>query len=103
MIKENLKKRFQQDKLPLLDVLIKDYDSWVQLKKDLDDIRHKRNLLSQEINTLKKQKKDAAKQINLAKSLPDKINSMEEKITNLRDKITKNQSQIPNILSKQVP
>ena len=62
-VKDNLKKRFKGDKDWMVDELVKDQETFKKLKKESDDLRSKRNKLSEEINTLKKAKKDAKKQI----------------------------------------
>lgn len=102
-VKENLKSRFKEDLIPLIDKIINDYNSWIRLKNQIDELRHKRNFLSQEINLLRKQKKDATNQIEQAKELPEKISSLEQDLENLFRKIFQNQNQIPNVLSKKVP
>ncbi len=56
-VKANLKKRFKEDRVWMVDELLKDYDSAKSLKKEIDDTRAKRNVLSKEINKLKKSKK----------------------------------------------
>ncbi len=103
LIKDNLKKRFQNNKIPVVDELINYHNKWIELKKKLDNLNHQRNILSEEINKLKKQNKDISRQKELAKSIPEKIKNIEEEIYILFKKITELQLKIPNIISKKVP
>ncbi|MBS3145173.1 serine--tRNA ligase, partial [Candidatus Woesearchaeota archaeon] len=70
IIKENIKKKFQNDLLPLVDSLIKDYKDSLKLKKDIEELRHRRNSLSQEINKLLKENKPIEKQKKEARQIP---------------------------------
>src|SRR3989344_9265526 len=79
IIKQNLKKRFQEDKLEILTELSKLDQDFLKLKKEIEELRHKRNEISLKINELKKQKKSAIKEIKQAKELPNKILKLEEK------------------------
>ena len=52
LIKENIKKKFQQDKVHLVDKFISLDEEWRKLKSKLDELRHERNLISEKINSL---------------------------------------------------
>ncbi|MEK6922263.1 MAG: serine--tRNA ligase [Nanoarchaeota archaeon] len=103
IVKENLKRRFQENKAHLVDKAIKNYEEWLSLKKEAEDLRALRNNLSNEINSLKKQKKDISDLVQKAKELPSKIQSIEEKQDLLKHEISQIEKQIPNILHKSVP
>ena len=103
IIKENIKKKFQNDLLPLVDSLIKDYKDSLKLKKDIEELRHRRNSLSQEINKLLKENKPIEKQKKEARQIPEKIKFLEERQGNITNSIEKNLVKIPNILHKSVP
>ncbi len=103
LVKENLKKRFQEDKILLIDEILKFYDHFKTLKKQLDFLRHKRNLLSKEINQLKKRKVDLKKKLREAKKLPKEIKNLEQKVKSIQEQLKKNLMKIPNILHKSVP
>ena len=102
-VKANLKKRFKEDRVWMVDELLKDYDSAKSLKKEIDDTRAKRNVLSKEINKLKKSKKDVSKQMKEAAKIPNRLNELEEDMELLEKEINKKLHQIPNILHKSVP
>ena len=103
LVKENIKKKFQNEKLPLVDEVIKLDNQWRKLKYDEDKLRSQRNDISKKVNQLKKAGKSAASEIKKAKSIPDKISKSEAKRKKLEDKIKKIMFQIPNIVHKSVP
>ncbi|MBD3361668.1 serine--tRNA ligase [Candidatus Woesearchaeota archaeon] len=103
IVRENLKKRFQKDKITLVDETIKKDQQWRELKKKSDDLRARRNTLSQEINQAKKNKKDASKLIEEASKIPDKIKQIDQEKEKLEKEIQSNLKKIPNIIHKNVP
>ncbi len=103
IIKKDLEKRQDREKMKWVDDLIakdKEYRTLLQLNQDL---RHKRNIITEEINQLRKQGKDIKEKIKEAKELPNKIKAIEEKIAHLKNKITYYLMRLPNILDKNVP
>ena len=58
LVKESLKKRKDTEKLEWLDDLIKKDKEYKEVMQKVQDLRHKRNTASKEINELKKQGKD---------------------------------------------
>jgi seryl-tRNA synthetase len=105
LVKENIKKKFQNEKLPLVDKIKKLDDDWRKLKFKADKLRAIRNKISQMINNAKKDKDNnlANKFIKEAKILPDKIKKAEEKSEKLELQIKELMLQIPNIISKDAP
>jgi len=105
IVKENIKKKFQEDKIPLVNKLKKIDKEWRKLKYQADDLRKQRNQISEQINKAKKSKdnKTANQLINQAKQIPDKIKKLEEKTEKLEKEIWELQIQIPNIMHKSVP
>ncbi|MAH07932.1 serine--tRNA ligase [Candidatus Pacearchaeota archaeon] len=105
LVKENVRKKFQDDKLKLVDLLVKKDEMWRKVKYDADKLRGERNKVSEEINKAKKAKdeKKAKELIKKAKEIPDKIKKLEEKTAGLIEEIRGLQIEIPNIMSKNVP
>src|SRR3989338_1928371 len=103
IVKENIKKKFQDNKIPLVDEIIGKDKQWRELKSEIDSLRAKRNKLSLEINSLKKQKKDIKALLKEAKSIPDKIAELENKTQILHNSIIEIQKEIPNIMHNSVP
>ena len=105
IIKKNIKKKFQDKKALLVDELIEKDLKWRQLKQDLDNLKHERNELSEQINLAKKENdtKKADYLIKKAKEIPGKINDIGEKEKKLEEEIRNLMLQIPNIISKKTP
>ena len=103
LVKENIKKKFQNDKIHLVDKVRKLDDEWRKIKYEEDNLRSKRNKISEEINQIKKAGKDASKLIKEAREIPDKINALEEKRKHLEGEIKEIMLKIPNIISKETP
>ena len=70
LVKENLKRKSKEDRLVLVDQILKKYEESIKIKKEAESLRHKRNELSLQINELVKQKKDASKVIKQLKEVP---------------------------------
>ncbi|HLC84782.1 MAG TPA: serine--tRNA ligase [Candidatus Nanoarchaeia archaeon] len=101
-VRENLKKKHKDKLLPLVDDTLALDKEWKTLKSQNDDSRAERNKISQDINTLKKEGKDASKQIKKAADIPGEIKCREEKMNELQDKIRANLLTLPNIIDPSV-
>lgn len=103
IIRKDLKKREAPELLKELDRCIELDREWRSVKKEVEDLKHKRNVLSREVAQLKKAGKDARAQLDEVKSIPDKIKTLDEKHDKLLKDIRKIQLIIPNILHESVP
>jgi len=103
LVKDNIKKKFMNDKLPLVDKVRKLDEEWRKLKYKGDALRLERNKISQEINQAKKQKKDIKALIKKAKEIPRKIIMNEGKAKKLEIQIHEMMQEIPNIILSGVP
>lgn len=103
IVKEDLEKRHKADRVWIVDELIEDYSKWKALKSDLDSLRRSRNTLSEQVNKLKKEKKDASKILSEVKEIPEKISHMEEESVLLEKSMNEKLLKIPNILHNSVP
>ena len=103
LVKENIKKKFQTDKLVLVDTVKKLDDEWRKLKYQIDKLRASRNKVSEQINKAKKAKENIKPIIEKAKQIPDKIKKIEEKASKLQEQIKEIMYKIPNIIHKSVP
>ena len=104
-VKENIKKKFQDSKLPLVDeVLELDVESR-QNKQKADALRAERNKLSKQIGALMHQgKKDEAEQMKeLVNARSAELADAEEKEVRLQDRIKQIMMTIPNIIDETVP
>ena len=105
LVKENIKKKFQDEKLPLVDEVY-DFDIKVretQTKKD--GLKAEKNRLSNEIGSLMRDKRleDANKIKTQIKEMDAEIASLEEIQNNLTSEIRKRMLVIPNIMDASVP
>ncbi|MCC8024096.1 MAG: serine--tRNA ligase [Clostridium sp.] len=105
IVKQNIKNKFQEGKLPLVDeVIALDAESRAT-QKEADDLRASRNKLSKEIGMLmgqgKKEEAEAVKARVSANSA--RLAELEEKEGELSDKILKIMMTIPNIIDPTVP
>ena len=103
LVKKNIEKKFQGEKLLLVDKVKKLDGKWRKLKYEEDNLRSERNKISEQINQIKKQKKDASKLIKKAKTIPGKIEIIGEKRKKLGEEIKQIMYKIPNIIHKSVP
>lgn len=104
-VKENIKKKFQESKLPLVDEVIALDTELRAAKTEADDLRAKRNKVSKEIGGLmaqgKKDEAEAAKK--QVAEFADRLAALEVKETALGEKLNKNMMVIPNIIDPSVP
>ena len=105
LVKENIKKKFQDHKLPLVDEVI-DLDSKKRaatLKGD--ELRSKRNSLSSEIGNLMKngQKEEAEKIKAEVQAINNELTENEKLEASYADEITSRMMKIPNIIHESVP
>ncbi|MEG0275126.1 MAG: serine--tRNA ligase, partial [Longicatena sp.] len=105
IVKENMKKKFQDKKLPLVDEVIALDVENRSLKQKGDDLRQQRNTLSKEIGALMaKGQKDEAQAIKeKVQAMADEMKLTEEKESELISKIKNIMMQIPNIIDDSVP
>ncbi len=104
-VKDNIKKKFQDSKLPLVDEVIELDKESREVQQEADDLRSKRNKISKEIGALMAQgKKDEAmeKKQEVADSAK-RLAELEEKQKEVDEKITKIMMVIPQIMDPSVP
>ena len=103
IVKADLKKRGMNDKIGWVDELIQLNKEQKSLKAELDNLRHKRNELSENINKSKREGKDISELVKEASQLPKKIKQLEQEYKERIDKIRFYLMRIPNILDESVP
>lgn len=103
IVKKDLKKRNDAEKLKWIDDLLKKEESYRKLLQKAQELRHKRNIITHEINDLKKKGQDISKKVKEAKELPDKIKKSDEELAKLKEKIDFYIARLPNVLHKDVP
>ncbi len=104
-VKENIRKKFQDQKLVLVDEVI-DIDKKIrELKAKGDELRSNRNKLSDEIGVLFREKKveDANKNKETVKKINSELEVLEKDEANLNGELKKRMMVIPNIIDDSVP
>ena len=101
--RKDLEKRNEKEKLEWLDDLLKSDAEYRKLLQENQNLRQRRNEITDEINILKKQGKSIKEKIDEAKGLPDKIKQSDERTQELKNKIDYYLMRLPNILHDSVP
>ncbi len=105
VVKENIKKKFQDEKLPLVDEVIALDKEIRAIKTEVEALKAQKNKDSKLIGQLMREgKKDEA--MNLKNSLggyDDKIKELDDKLPSLTEELQKKMYVIPNIVDKSVP
>lgn len=105
IVKQNIKNKFQDYKLPLVDEVI-DLDIESRLAKgEADTLRANRNTLSKQIGALMGQgKKEEAEEIKLQVTKnSERLAELEARETELQERVTKIMMTLPNIIDESVP
>ena len=104
-VKENIKKKFQDDKLPLVDEVIALDAELRSAKTQADELRAIRNKTSKEIGALMGQgkKEEAEEAKKKVTEFGDKLAALEAKETETAELLTKKMMVIPNIIDPSVP
>lgn len=105
IVKKNIKNKFQDKKLPLVDEVIELDKKIRELKAKGDNLRKERNELSSRIGSLMREKK--IDEANVIKERVVEINNMlvsiEEDETSMSNSLKEKMMVIPNIIDKSVP
>lgn len=104
-VKENIRKKFQDRKLPLVDEVIALDAESRNVKQEADNLRASRNKISKEIGGLMAQgkKEEAQQKKEEVAANARRLAELEEKEAGLQEKITKIMMTIPNIIDPSVP
>lgn len=105
LVKENIRKKFQEHKLALVDEVIELDEKVRTLKGEGDDLRARRNELSRQIGSLMKEgKRQEAEEVKAQVTAnADRLKVIEEEERELSEKLTKDMMVIPNIIDDSVP
>ena len=105
VVKENIKKKFQDSKLPLVDEVIELDQERRKTQQEADELRASKNKIAKEIGGLmaqgKKEEAEAKKAEVAANS--KRLAELEELEKELDEKVTKIMMTIPNIIDPSVP
>ena len=105
IVKQNIKNKFQDKKLPLVDEVIELDDQNRKIKKEVESLRAEKNSLSKKIGGLMKEgKKEEAEEIKAKVAAGnDKIDELTAEEKRTAEEIKKRMMVIPNIIDPSVP
>ena len=104
-VKENIRRKFQDKKLPLVDEVIELDAAYREAKQKGDEIRASRNRISKQIGALmaKGQREQAEEAKRLVTENAEKLAELEAKCAELEEEIRSRMLVIPNIIDPTVP
>ncbi len=105
LVRENIRKKFQDHKLPLVDEVLELDKRKRELQKEGDERRAKRNAMSAEIGRLMREKKaeEAAAVKAEVVANNERIAAVERETEEISEKLKKDMMSIPNIIADDVP
>ena len=105
VVKENIKKKFQNDKLPLVDEVIELDKKNREIKGEVEALRADRNKISKQIGACMAQgKREEAEELKkLVKANADRVEALSNEEKEVEAKIKKIMMTIPNIIDPSVP
>jgi len=105
LVKENIKKKFKDSKLPLVDELIALYTEKCDANSRANELRANRNRISKQIGALMGQGKreEAEEMKRLVSEQAEELKALEVKEDELAQKVLEIQMKIPNIVDESVP
>lgn len=105
LVKENIKRKFKESKLGLVDEVISLYNEKKDVNQRANELRANRNKISKQIGMLMAQgKRDEAEEIKkLVTEQAEELKALEEKEAELEVSVREIQMKIPNIVDASVP
>jgi seryl-tRNA synthetase len=103
IVKESLNKRGDTEKLAWVDELLELDGRWRVAKKQVEQLRHRRNVLSENIAEMKRKNEDVSNELKETQRIPDEIKRTEKGMEVLEEKTKYILMRLPNILHHSVP
>ena len=105
LVKENIKKKFQDEKLPLVDEVVELDEECRQVRTRCEYLRSQRNTISKQIGGLmaKGQKEEAEEAKKQVSAMAQELTDLETRLDDLTAKIRERMLVIPNIIDPSVP
>lgn len=105
VVKENIRKKFQDQKLPLVDEVIALDQENRNIKQEVEGLRANKNKISKQIGALmaqgkKEEAEEVKKQVAASGARIEELSAREKEV---EEKIKKNMMTIPNIIDSSVP
>lgn len=104
-VKENIRKKFQEQKLEIVDRVLEEDVRLRSIKTEVESLRAKRNAASKQIGALMKEgKKAEAEEVKKEVALEgDRITALTEEEKQVGEDLTKNMMTLPNMIDASVP
>lgn len=104
-VKTNIQKKFQDEKLPLVEEVFELDIKYRESKKKADDLKAEKNRISDEIGALMREgkKEESLSLREKVGELSEEITALETSETNLEEEIKSRMLKIPNIIDDSVP
>jgi seryl-tRNA synthetase len=102
-VKENLRRRGDEEKVAWVDELLANDAKWRSIGSEANNLRSKRNKITEQVAQLRKKGEDASKLMKEAEQIPDQIRDLEKHTVELEAKITNTLMLLPNIMHESVP
>jgi seryl-tRNA synthetase len=103
VVRKSLERRGDFDKVQLLDQLLQNDKDWRSLQTEANNLRSKRNRLTEEIAKSRRQGNDASRLVKEAEQIPDQIRQLDNRTKELEGRVTETLMNLPNILDESVP
>lgn len=102
-VKRDLNRRGDQEKIAFVDELLARDAEWRSLLTDVNQLRERRNLVTEEIAQLRRAGEDPSLKIREAEAIPSQIKEREQAVANARGRIDEILLILPNIMHDSVP
>jgi seryl-tRNA synthetase len=103
VVKKDLKRRGASEKIPWIDELLE----WDRKRREAigkrNELRHRRNLLSQEVGRRKARGEDVSDRIREIQAIPREIKALEAQTQEAEEKVNYYLYRLPNLLHESVP
>jgi seryl-tRNA synthetase len=103
LVKGSLQRRGDTNKVEWVNQLLEDDKNWRIFQTEANNLRNKRNRLTEEIAKLRRQGLDASNLVKEAELIPDQIKELENRTSELERKVTSTLMNLPNVLDESVP
>lgn len=103
LVKENLRKRGMPEKVPHVNRLLQVDAKWRQLLVEADQLRRKRNEITQAIAEARKNGQDPSALMKQAEAIPDQIKQVEAQVDHHKQEAEQILLGIPNMVHESVP
>ncbi len=103
IVKESLRRRGDPEKSKLVDDVLRDDRDWRRIQTDANNLRGKRNKLTEEIAKARRMGEDVSALVSQGEIVPTEIKRLEDESQKLEHNITNILLTLPNIIDESVP